>query len=107
MSYGVVCRRGSDLALLWLWRRSAAVARIRLLAWEPPYALGVALKKKITPLGTYYWYPHFSDEQTEAVRLSNFLASPSYQICTLSMAGAVLGKNKMIYIIYILYIYVF
>ena len=36
---------GSDLALLWLWCRPAAVALIRPLAWEPPYALGVALKR--------------------------------------------------------------
>ena len=27
-------------ALLWLWRRSAATAPIRPLAWEPPYAVG-------------------------------------------------------------------
>ena len=33
-----------DLALLWLWCRLAAVASIRPLAWEPPYAAGVALK---------------------------------------------------------------
>ena len=33
-----------DVALL--WRRPAAVALIRPLAWEPPYAMGVALKKK-------------------------------------------------------------
>ena len=32
-----------DLALL--WRRLAAVALTRPLAWEPPYAAGVALKK--------------------------------------------------------------
>ena len=40
-----------DLALLWLWRRPAAAALIRPLAWEPPYAAGAALKrpeKKIT-----------------------------------------------------------
>ena len=35
-----------DLALLWLWCRLAAVAPIRPLAWEPPYALGVALTKE-------------------------------------------------------------
>ena len=29
-----------------LWCRPAAVALIELLAWEPPYATGVALKKK-------------------------------------------------------------
>ena len=31
-----------DPALLWLWRRPAATAPIRLLAWEPPYAAGSA-----------------------------------------------------------------
>ena len=44
MSYGVGCRRGSDPALLWLWHRPVATALIRPLAWEPPYAVGVALK---------------------------------------------------------------
>ena len=37
-----------DLALLWLWYRLAAVALIRPLAWEPPYAAGVALKRTTT-----------------------------------------------------------
>ena len=46
MSCGVGCRRGSDLVWLWLWRRPAALAPIRPLAWEPPYAEGVALKKE-------------------------------------------------------------
>ena len=46
MSCGVGRRRGLDLALLWLWRRSAATAPIRPLAWEPPYAVGGALKKR-------------------------------------------------------------
>ena len=32
-------------ALLWLCRRPAAVAPIRPLAWEPPYAEGAALKR--------------------------------------------------------------
>ena len=46
MSCGEGRRRSSDLALLWLWRRlAAAVAPIRPLAWEPPYAVGGALKK--------------------------------------------------------------
>ena len=31
-----------DPALLWLWHRPAATAPIRSLAWEPPYAAGVA-----------------------------------------------------------------
>ena len=46
MSCGVGHRHGSDLALLWLRQRLAAVAPIRPLAWELPYAAGAALKSK-------------------------------------------------------------
>ena len=50
MSCGKGHRCGSDPALLWLllwlWQRRAATAPIRPLAWEPPYVMGVALKKK-------------------------------------------------------------
>ena len=46
MSCGVGRRQGSDLVLLWLWCRPAATALIQPLAWELPYAMGVALKKK-------------------------------------------------------------
>ena len=36
----------ADTALiLWLWRRLVAIALIRSLAWEPPYAVGVAQEK--------------------------------------------------------------
>ena len=45
MSCGVDHRRGSDPMLLWLWRRLVAPGPIRPLAWEPPYAVGVALQK--------------------------------------------------------------
>ena len=46
MSCGVSCRHGSDLALLWLWHRLEATALIGPLAWEHPYAVGVALKRQ-------------------------------------------------------------
>ena len=46
MSCGVGRRRGSDLALLWLWHRPAATPLNRPLAWESPYAAGVALKRQ-------------------------------------------------------------
>ena len=46
MSYSVGHRHGSDLALLWLWHRPAAIAPIRPLPWELPYATPVALKNK-------------------------------------------------------------
>ena len=46
MSCGVGLRRSLDLALLWLWRRLAAVALVQPLAWKLLYATGVALKSK-------------------------------------------------------------
>ena len=44
MSYGVGQRHSSDPALL--WRRPTATALIQPLAWEPPYAMGAAPKRK-------------------------------------------------------------
>ena len=35
-----------DLALPWLWCRSAVTALIHLLAWETPHVVGMSLKKK-------------------------------------------------------------
>ena len=46
MSCGVGHRPSSDLVLLWLWHRPVAAAPIRPLAWQPPYAVGAALKDK-------------------------------------------------------------
>ena len=46
MSCGVGWGRGSDPPLLWLWHRPAAVAPAGPLAWEPLYAISVALKRK-------------------------------------------------------------
>ena len=45
MSCGAGRRHGSDLALLWLWYRLAAVAPIGPLAREPLYATDAALEK--------------------------------------------------------------
>ena len=42
MSCDVGRRRGSDPALLWLWRGLAAAAPIEPLAWEPPCAAEAA-----------------------------------------------------------------
>ena len=46
MNCGVGQRRGLDPELLWQWRRLVAIAPIRRLAWETPYATGAALEKK-------------------------------------------------------------
>ena len=47
VSCGVGCRHSLDPALLWLSCRPAAIAPIQLIAWEPPYAVGEALEKKV------------------------------------------------------------
>ena len=59
LSCGVGHRRGSDLALLWLWHSLAAAAPIGLLAWEPSYAAGSGPKKdkKKKKEGGLYWTP--------------------------------------------------
>ena len=49
MSRDVGHRRVSDPELLWLWHSLAAIALIRPLAWEPPYAAGAALEKAKRP----------------------------------------------------------
>ena len=46
VSCSVGRRHGLHPALLWLWHRPAATAPIRPLAWEPPYATGVDLKRQ-------------------------------------------------------------
>ena len=46
MSCDVVHRCNSDPALLWLWRRPAAMAPIQPLAWKITYATGAALQSK-------------------------------------------------------------
>ena len=53
MSYGIGRRCGLDPALLWLWCRLAAVAWLGPLAWEPPYAAGVALKRMKKKMNIY------------------------------------------------------
>ena len=46
MSCGVGCRHGLGPELLGLWGRPTAIALIRPLAWELPYAMGMALKRQ-------------------------------------------------------------
>ena len=48
MSCGVGHRHGwLGFCVAWLWHRQAAVTPTGPLAWELPYAAGVALKSKI------------------------------------------------------------
>ena len=50
MSCGVGRGCGLDPTWLWLWHRLVAVALNGPLAWEPPYAMGAALKKRCQPV---------------------------------------------------------
>ena len=51
---GIGHRHSLDVVLLWLWHRLAAMALIQPLAWEAPYAIPVALKKKKKKKKTQY-----------------------------------------------------
>ena len=46
VSFSIGHRRGSNLALLWLWCRPAAAAQIQPLARKRPYAAGADIKNK-------------------------------------------------------------
>ena len=76
MSRGAGRRRGSDPMLLWLWCRLAATAPIPPLAWEPPYAAGVALKRHQTKKNP-------QDKLAEAAKGNPFLWSRicAHQLC--------------------------
>ena len=74
MNCGVGRRRGLDPALLWQWPSPAATALIRPLAWEPPHAIGVALKrqktkqnrtKKTVKINCWYFLFRILNEKTE------------------------------------------
>ena len=52
MSCSVGRRSRLEPTLLWWWCKLEVRAQIRPLAWEPPYATGVALKSKKTKEST-------------------------------------------------------
>ena len=86
MSCGVGHRCGSDLALLWLWPRSAATAPIGPLAWEPPYTVGAALKRTkktkkkllLTIANAYFVYSWFQPLKKQILDKINFLRCEYY-----------------------------
>ena len=64
-------RRGSDTALLWLWRKPVATAPIQPLAWEPPYAEGAAPEKgkktkEKKKEKSYFWSSHWGSVINES-----------------------------------------
>jgi len=73
VSYDVGCRCGSDLALLWLWCRLTAIALIKTLAWELPYAVSPALKskkKKIALIKNIKITLHFGNQEISDMNAS-------------------------------------
>ena len=73
--------------LLWLWRRPAAVAPIRPLAWGLPHVVGVALKKKKKKI-------MFLELRAPALigSSSRLFALPTYQFPTKGIPGE--GKHQ-------------
>ena len=62
----------SEPMILWLWCRLTAAAPIQPLAWEPPYATSVALKKKKVKKNTHVWVnPQSSNPCCSRVNCNN------------------------------------
>ena len=76
---------GTDLALLWLWGRPAAPAPIPPLAWELPYAAGVALKreKKETTCGNFRVGKEEGSRRKAWIQENWLLAELSWQLLLL------------------------
>ena len=73
-SCSVGCRCALDLMLPWLWCRLAAVAQIRPLAWELPYAAGRAVKRKQikqNKIKQLYWKESFLLSDQSRLPLGN------------------------------------
>ena len=86
-----------DLALLWLWCRLAATALIRPLAWEPPYATGVALKskKQTNKQKLYRWHQDQSGVISGSVCIS--FCNPSQLSKCKGLDSQRLGVNHQVY----------
>ena len=101
---GVGFRHGSDLVLLWLWRRLAATAPIRSLAWETPHAAGIALRRQInknakTILGSqavgWVWPPRpwFADPgEANVMRLQEVFRGKNFHEISNFILYCVLGE---------------
>ena len=75
MSCGVSYRHSLDP--MWLWHRPATAALIGPLAWEPPYAVGAALKSKKIPTTENYsnLVPYSSGGQETEIKVLEWLVS--------------------------------
>ena len=88
MSCAAGRRYSSGSALLWLWHRLAATASILPLTWEPPYAIGAALKiqkkikknflNKIIPLQETFLYLTSWEIKNHFLRINHKLSHLRY-----------------------------
>ena len=68
---------------MWLWRRPAAIAPIQSLAWELPYATGVARKSKIimtiiwkkSTVNSYVLFISFSAKSSIGIRYQDIVVA--------------------------------
>uniref|UniRef100_A0A8D1BHD7 Cytosolic iron-sulfur assembly component 3 n=1 Tax=Sus scrofa TaxID=9823 RepID=A0A8D1BHD7_PIG len=101
------CRRGSDPALLWLWRRPVATAPIQPLAWEPPYAAGAAQeiatttkdkkkkkRKERRPIRVILIFLYRSRALLRGRRSSTFLGCVRNQIKQVCCLCKILGRRR-------------
>ena len=70
-------QNGSHPALLWLWGRLATAALIQPLAWEPPHAMSVALKKTkkriLSPQNCRMSCDHVDWKQKHNLKVENYV----------------------------------
>ena len=87
-----------DLALPWLWCRLAAVVPISPLAWELPYAGGVALKSKKRKKEKEKRKKRKGREESfGGCAFGSFLTFTSYQVCRgylVKMGGKIKSWKK-------------
>ena len=95
MSCGVGHRHRSDPELLWLGRRLAAVVLIGPLDWEPPYAMGVALKREKKNI-----------EPTFHVLICHLyiLFSEHVSLCLLAMYSNCIQYNCIVWVFFCLFV---
>ena len=75
--------------MLWLWHRLAAAAPIRPLAWELPYAVGAALKKKKKENKRNYTMGNYNAEMFTNLLSPRVRGQRKRKIIGLSLEGAI------------------
>ena len=92
MSWGVGQRRGLDLMLL--WRRLAAVAPIRPLAWEPPYTSGATVKSKKTKQKQLKPPQKTQNQEMEQIKAVKNLRKQDEEVQHMSNTRSIREKHK-------------